>query len=127
MKTIITARVSAPGGHYSQAIVHGGMVYTSGQLGVDPKTRKAADSIEEQTEQALKNLSAVLVAAGSDINNVVKVTLYLTDINNFAVVNKIYAQFFGEHAPARSTAPAGPLPANYLVEIDAVAVVTGEV
>jgi len=122
MKMIMTAKAPPPIGHYAQAIVHNGFVFVSGQLPVSPKTRqKQGETIEEQTEQALKNLSSILLAADTDINHVLKTTIYITDLALFPAMNQTYARFFGEHTPARATAPVKELPMGCLIEIDAVA------
>ena len=106
MKEISTQNAPKPAGHYSQAIVHNNIVYVSGQLPIDPKTgEKRLGSIEEQTEQALKNLSEILKAAGSNINQVIKTTVYVSDIKLWGRVNAVYARFFGEHRPARAVVP----------------------
>jgi 2-iminobutanoate/2-iminopropanoate deaminase len=110
-------------GPYSQAIDAAGMVSCSGQLGIDPVTKKLADGIEAQTEQALRNLGAVLEAAGLGLADIVKTTLWLTDAADFAAVNAVYARHFREPAPARS-APivvALPLP-GARISIEAIAV-----
>lgn len=127
MKAVVTTKAPAPIGHYSQGIVHNGLVYVSGQLAIDPRTRqRVGDTIEAQAEQALKNVSAVLVAAGSDINHVLKCTVYLCNMEDGPKVNQIYGAFFGEHRPARATIPIKDLPNGYLIEIDAIGVVVRE-
>lgn len=116
---------AAPGaiGPYSQAIVSGGWVATSGQIGMDPQSGElVAGGVEAQASQALANLGAVLLAAGSDLSLVLKTTLYLVDMNDFAAVNEIYARVFGEARPARSTVAVAALPKGALFEIDALAV-----
>jgi 2-iminobutanoate/2-iminopropanoate deaminase len=124
MIEISTQNAPLPAGHYSQAIVHGDLVYVSGQLPVDPHTgEKRIGSIEEQTEQALKNLSAILRAAGSDVDRVLKTTVYVSDIELWDRVNAVYANFFGEHHPARAVVPTKELHFGFQVEIEAIAVV----
>ncbi len=111
-------------GPYNQAIVvkKAGLVYTSGQLGLDPETGNlAAAEIVAQTEQALKNLRAVLEAAGSDLNKVIKTTVFLANMDDFSTVNRIYGEFFDSHQPARSAVQAARLPKEALIEIEAVA------
>lgn len=126
MKTIITPRAPMPVGHYAQAIVNNGLVFVSGQLPINPKTQKVqGTTIEEQTEQTLKNLSAILMAAETDINHVLKTTVYITDLSQFQAMNKAYALFFGEHQPARASVPVKELPAGSLIEIDAIAALPG--
>ena len=124
MKTISTPDAPAPAGHYSQAIVHDGIVFVSGQLPIDPLTgEKRIDSIEEQTRQALKNVAAILTAANSNLGNVLKVTVYISDIDLWGRVNKVYAEFFGEHRPARAVVPSRDLHFGFQIEIEAIAVV----
>jgi len=123
MKLIATDGAPGPAGHYAQAVVHGELVYVSGQLPVDPATgEKRIGSIEEQTRQALRNLRAVLVAAGSDLDRVVKTTVYVSDIQLWDRVNAVYATFFGEHRPARAVVPTSALHFGFQIEIDAIAV-----
>lgn len=124
MKVILTPNAPKPAGHYSQAIVHEKTVYISGQLPIDPQAgEKRLASIEEQTEQALKNVAAILQAAGSDINHVLKTTVYVSDITLWDRVNAIYAEFFGEHRPARAVVPTKSLHFGFQIEIEAIAVV----
>lgn len=108
-------------GPYSQAVVVGEMVYTSGQLGMDPVTMELKETVEEQAHQACKNLIQVLEAAGSSIENVVKTTVFLDDINDFVRVNEVYAQYFKEPYPARSAVEVGKLPKLAKVEIEVIA------
>lgn len=124
MIPILTTDAPTPAGHYSQAIVHEDVVYVSGQLPIDPHTgEKRLGSIEEQTEQALRNVAAILEAAGSDISRVIKVTVYVSDITLWGRVNAVYAEFFGEHRPARAVVPTRDLHFGFQVEIEAVAAV----
>src|SRR5690349_24467379 len=98
IKRIITPNAPRPAGHYSQGVVHNGLVFVSGQLSIDPQTgEKKLGSIEEQTEQALKNVHAILKAAGSDWDSVLKMTLFVADINLWEAVNKVYIRVLGEH------------------------------
>ena len=126
MKTINTvATEHAPKaiGPYSQAIVVDGIVYTAGQVALDPQSGALVGAtISEQTEQVLKNLAAVLAASGSSLGHVVKTTVYLTDMADFAAMNEVYARRFGGHRPARSTVQAAGLPKGARVEIDAIAI-----
>jgi 2-iminobutanoate/2-iminopropanoate deaminase len=109
-------------GPYSQAIVTDGYVYTAGQIALHPETGELVDgSVEEQAVRVLQNLSAVLDAAGSSMNHVVKTTMYLADIADFVSVNEIYGRYFDQPFPARSAIQAGALPKGALVEIDAIA------
>ena len=109
-------------GPYSQAIKAGGLVYVSGQIPIDPNTGQfVSGGIEEQTEQVMKNLSAVLQAAGSGLDRVVKTTVFLGDMEDFAAMNQVYGRFFASEPPARATVQAAGLPRNAKVEIEAVA------
>ncbi len=125
MKEIISTE-NAPGaiGPYSQAIKTNGMVFCSGQIPIDTATGEfVSDDVAEQTEQVLKNLSAVLEAAGSDLNNVVKTTVFLADMADFAAMNEVYAKYFSENKPARATVQAAGLPRGARVEIECIALV----
>lgn len=110
-----------PVGPYSQAVSAGGFIFASGQLGVDPATGTMPPGVESQAEQALGNLRAVLEAGGSSMDRVVKTTVLLADMKDFAAVNRIYAGFFREPFPARAAFQVAGLPLNALVEIEAVA------
>lgn len=110
-------------GPYSQALVHGELVFTSGQIGMDPASGELPDGgVEAQARAALANLGAVLEAAGSGFDRVLKTTVYLVDMADFAAVNGVYAEVFGEARPARATVAVAGLPKGALFEIDAVAV-----
>ncbi|MFN0140917.1 MAG: RidA family protein [Pyrinomonadaceae bacterium] len=110
-------------GPYSQAIIANGFVYTAGQIGTDPKTGTLVEGgITEQTEQVLKNLAAVLKAAGSSLDSAVKTTVFLADMNDFAKMNEVYAKFFKKPYPARSTVQVARLPRDAKIEIEVVAV-----
>ena len=125
MKEII-ATENAPGaiGPYSQAVKAGNMVFCSGQIPIDVATGEfVSDDVADQTRQVLTNLSAVLEAAGTSLNNVVKTTVFLADMNDFAIVNEVYAEFFSENKPARATVQAARLPKDARVEIDCIALV----
>lgn len=109
-------------GPYSQAVVVNGMVYTAGQIPIDPKTGEiVGKTTAEQTERVLKNLAVILAAAGSGLDRVVKTTVYLADMADFPAMNEVYARYFTAHKPARSTIQAAALPKAVRVEIDAVA------
>ena len=108
-------------GPYSQAIMAGGLLYTSGQLGLDPDTGALPETIEEQTKQSLKNIQAIMEEAGLQKTDVIKTVVFLKNMSDFAVVNGIYADFFGEHKPARSCVEVAQLPKGGLVEIEVVA------
>ncbi|MGQ9665927.1 MAG: RidA family protein [Anaerolineae bacterium] len=123
-EVIATTKAPAAVGPYSQAIKANGFVFTAGQLGLDPATGKLVEGdVVDQARQALKNLQAILEAAGSSLEHVVKVTVFLEDINDFKRVNEVYAQFFTANPPARSAVQVAALPLGGLVEIEAVAVV----
>ncbi len=110
-------------GPYSQAVTYGDLIYTAGQIALDPaKMEIVAGGIAEQTERVLSNLEAVLKAAGSDLSRVLKTTVFLQSMSDFAAMNDVYARRFGSHRPARSTVAAAGLPRNVLVEIEVVAV-----
>jgi 2-iminobutanoate/2-iminopropanoate deaminase len=120
---IATPHAPAAVGPYSQAIRCQDLIYTAGQLGLDPATGKLVEGgIQAQTRQALRNLQAVLKAAGTDMGQVVKTTVFLQDIGDFGAMNEVYATFFGEAPPARSAVQAAALPLDGLVEIEAVAI-----
>ena len=124
MKVVSTDQCAPPAGHYSQGIVHNGLVYVSGMLAVDPVTgEKRLGSVEEQTLQALRNVDGVLGAAGSSRGQVLKCTCYIADIALWGRVNGVYAEFFGEHRPARAVVPTRELHHGFLVEIDCIAAV----
>ena len=109
-------------GPYSQAVAFGDFVFSSGQIPIDPETGQfVGGGIAEQTEQVLKNLSEVLRAAGADLADVIKTTVYLADMNDFAAMNEVYGRFFTEKQPARSTVQAARLPRDARVEIDVIA------
>jgi 2-iminobutanoate/2-iminopropanoate deaminase len=122
--SILTSAAPAPAGHYSQAVIYNDIIYVSGQLGIDPVSgEKSVRSIEEQTEQALKNVSEILKASGSDLAHVLKTTVYVSDIELWGRVNAVYAKVFGDHRPARAIVPTKELHHNFQIEIEAVAVV----
>jgi len=122
---IQTENAPAAIGPYSQAIKAGGLVFASGQIPIDPETGEfVAGGIAEQTERVLKNLAAVLEAAGSGLDQVVKTTVFLADMKEFSGMNEVYATFFSEPPPARATVAAAGLPRGARVEIEAVALVS---
>jgi 2-iminobutanoate/2-iminopropanoate deaminase len=119
---VSTPNAPRPAGHYAQAIVHDRTVYVSGQLAIDPQSgERRLGSIEEQTEQALQNVAAILDAAGSSLRSVLKTTVYVSDIRLWERVNAVYARFFGDHRPARAVVPTSELHYGFQVEIEAVA------
>jgi len=122
MKTIYTLNAPKPIGPYAQAVVSNGLLFTSGQIALDPISNDmAGEDIETQTRQVLANLAAVLEQAGSSPQKVVKTTIFLADLADFAVVNGLYGEFFGDHKPARSTVQVAALPKSARIEIELVA------
>ena len=122
MKKIVqTPDAPAAIGPYSQAWISGGLLVTSGQLGLDPVTNTLPDSIEKQAEQSLKNIQAIVEAAGFQLTDIVKTTVFLKNMSDIAVVNQIYADFFGDHKPARSCVEVSQLPKGGLIEIEVTA------
>jgi len=122
IQTVSTSAAPAPGGHYSQALVHGGLVYVAGQLPIvagDPQRRLAG--FEEQARQVLDNVAAILEAAGSGLECMLKATVYIADLAQWPAFNALYAERLGAHRPARSVVPVGPLHHGFLVEMDAIA------
>jgi 2-iminobutanoate/2-iminopropanoate deaminase len=120
----IVTTTNAPGaiGPYSQAIKAGDLVFCSGQIPIDPATGEFVSAdVEEQTEQVLKNLSEVLMAAGTSLKDVVKTTVFLADMNDFAAMNAVYGKYFSETRPARATVQAARLPRDARIEIDCIA------
>jgi 2-iminobutanoate/2-iminopropanoate deaminase len=126
MKEIIaTNQAPRAIGPYSQAVRAGNLVFASGQIPIDPSTGEfVPGGIAEQTEQVLKNLSAVFAAAGLTMNQIVKTTVFLADMNDFTAMNEVYAKFFAENPPARATVQAARLPRDAKVEIEAIAVIS---
>lgn len=123
MKTIFAKSAPAPVGPYAQAVEHGGIVYLSGQVPIDPATGSlVGEGIEEQAEQAFRNLSEVLAAAGLELRHLVRVGVYLVDLAEFPRVNEIYARVMGDARPARSTVQVAALPLGARIEIDGIAV-----
>ena len=124
MKNEIISTEKAPGaiGPYSQAIKAGNMIFCSGQIPIDVATGEfVSEGVAEQTEQVLKNLAAVLDAAGATLNNVVKTSVFLADMNDFAAMNEVYAGYFSAPAPARATVQVSRLPKDARIEIDVIA------
>ena len=122
MKKIIKTD-TAPGaiGPYSQAVEAGGFIFTAGQIPVDPRTGDIPEGITAQTKQSLSNVEAILVSAGLSLKNVVKVTVFLQDMNMFGSMNEVYSEFFKDEHPARSAVEVARLPKDVLIEIEAVA------
>lgn len=121
-RAIVTDAAPRAIGPYSQAIVTGGLVFTAGQIALDPATGEVVPGgVAEQTERVMANLRAILRAAGADLDRVVKTTVFLADMADFAAMNEVYARHFGDHRPARSTVAVAGLPRGVRVEIEAVA------
>lgn len=121
MKYVVTDQAAAAIGPYSQGVVSGDMFYSSGQIPLTPAGEIAGDTIGEQAHQVFANLKAVLAEAGSSLDNVIKTTVFIKDMNDFAALNEIYASYFGEHKPARSTVEVARLPKDVKVEIEVIA------
>lgn len=123
LKPVYTPAAPAAIGPYSQAIVAGNLVFTAGQVALDPKTGQLVGSdVAAQTARVLENVQAVLEAAGASLQSVVKTTVYLADMADFSAMNEVYGRHFGDHKPARSTVQAARLPRDAKVEIDTIAV-----
>jgi 2-iminobutanoate/2-iminopropanoate deaminase len=126
LRKVQTDQAPAAIGPYSQGIVANGFVFTAGQIPLDPATGSLVEGdIAMQTERVMKNVQAVLHAAGASLQTVVKTTVFLRDMGDFAAMNEVYGRWFGDHAPARSTVQAARLPRDVAVEIEAIAVVAG--
>ncbi|WBW49208.1 RidA family protein [Peptoniphilus equinus] len=122
MKILATEKAPAAVGPYCQGVVTGNLVYTSGQLPLVPETGElVSDDIKKATLQSLNNVKAIVEEAGSSVEKIVKVNIFLDNIDDFAAVNEVYAEFFGEHKPARSCVEVAKLPKNGLLEIEAIA------
>ncbi|MCH4533761.1 RidA family protein [Staphylococcus haemolyticus] len=125
MKTINTNKAPEALGPYSHAMVVNNLVFTSGQIPLDTEGNIVSDDVKEQTKQVLDNLSVVLEEAGSDLNSVVKATIFISDMNEFQQINEVYGSYFSEHQPARSCVEVGRLPKDVKVEIEVVGKVKG--
>ncbi|MCT4621714.1 MAG: RidA family protein [Marinisporobacter sp.] len=125
MKKEVVTTKNAPGaiGPYSQAVKINNLVYTSGQLPIDADTGVMPQTIEEQTRQSLKNVEAIIKEAGSDMSKVIKTTVFLSDMNNFAKMNEVYSEFFTDAYPARSAVEVARLPKDALVEIEVIVLI----
>ena len=122
IRSVSTPEAPAAGGHYSQAVVHAGLVYVSGQLPINPRTgERLLGPVEEQAEQVLRNIGAILEAAGSGLDRVLKMTVYVSDIEHWSAVNAVYARVMGEHRPARAIVPVKELHYGFKIEVEAVA------
>jgi len=123
MKAVSTNKAPQAIGPYSQAIIANGMVFTSGQIALNSNGEIVSDKIEKQTKQVLKNLTAVLEEAGSSLDKVIKTTIFLSNMDDFKIVNEVYSSYFNQHKPARSTVAVKTLPLNVKVEIDCIALI----
>lgn len=121
MKYITTDKAPIAVGPYTQAIVSNGFVFCSGQIGLDPVSNELVEGFEKQAHQVLKNLTAVLHASNSGLEKVVKTTVYLVDMNDYAKLSDVYGQYFSEHKPARAAVTVAQLPKGALIEIEAIA------
>jgi 2-iminobutanoate/2-iminopropanoate deaminase len=124
MQKVQTNDAPIPKGHYSQAVIHNGLIFVSGQLAINPETGEpVTGSIEAQTEQCLLNVEQVLFAAGSDLQHVLKMTIYVSDESLWGAVNETYKRILGEHKPARAIIPVSKFRDDFLIEIEAIAAV----
>lgn len=122
MEIIKTKNAPAPIGPYNQAVVHENTIYISGQVALEPDTGKMDNAnLAEETHRVMRNLGAVLQAAGSDFDHLIKCSIFILDMNEFKTINEVYASFFNEHHPARETVEVSKLPAGARVEISAIA------
>ncbi|HSX09514.1 MAG TPA: Rid family detoxifying hydrolase [Candidatus Saccharimonadales bacterium] len=121
MKYVQTEKAPRAVGPYSQGVVSNGFIFCSGQIGLNPKTNELVEGIDAQTHQVLKNLGEVLKSENSNLEHVVKTTVYLSDINDYPKVNEIYGQYFTDHRPARAAFAVAALPKGALIEIEAIA------
>lgn len=122
MKKIITTEAPLPAGHYSQAISYNGLVFVSGQLPLDPQTGKIVEGgIEAQLKQTIENIRSILAASNSTLDRIIKTNIYIPDINHWPEINRVYAEIFGEHKPARAVIPCGKLHFDALLEMEVIA------
>ncbi|CAG7656318.1 RidA family protein [Paenibacillus allorhizosphaerae] len=126
LKKVSTTEAPAAIGPYSQAVQFGNLLFTSGQIPLGLDGQVVAGGVEEQTHQVFRNLQAVLAGAGTDFQQVIKATVFIKDMNQFGTINEIYASYFGDHKPARSTVEVARLPKDVLVEIELIAAVNVE-
>ncbi|HEY3387333.1 MAG TPA: Rid family detoxifying hydrolase [Saprospiraceae bacterium] len=123
MEKIYTDKAPIPAGHYSQAIVHNGLIFVAGQLPIDPVNRKITEGgIEPQARQVIDNIAAILEAAGSGLDKVLKSTIYIPDSSYWPEINRVYAECFGDHKPARAVIPCGELHYGVLLEMEVIAI-----
>ena len=126
MNIVSTTNAPAPAGHYSQAVIHGGFVFVAGQLPLDPAVpERRVEGFEGQARQVISNVIAILEAAGSSADLIVKTTVYIADISHWPAFNKVYAECLGSHRPARTVVPVPQLHYGYLVEMDVIAALRG--
>jgi len=124
MENIFTDHAPKPAGHYSQAIVHNGLIFVAGQLPIDPVSQKITEGgIEPQARQVIANIESILIAAGSGLDKVLKSTIYIPDSSYWPEINRVYAECFGDHKPARAVIPCGELHYGVLLEMEVVAFV----
>ena len=122
MEKILTNAAPAPAGHYSQAIRHNGLVFVSGQLPLDPVSKEVVEGgIEPQLRQVMANISAILEASGSGLDNILKATIYIPDSSYWPEINRVYAECMGDHKPARAVIPCGDLHYGVLLEMEVIA------
>ena len=122
MEKILTNAAPAPAGHYSQAIRHNGLVFVSGQLPLDPVSKEVVEGgIEPQMRQVMANISAILEASGSGLDNILKTTIYIPDSSYWPEINRVYAECMGDHKPARAVIPCGELHYGVLLEMEVIA------
>lgn len=121
MKKVITNEAPVPAGHYSQAIIHNGLVFVAGQLPLDTLGKMIEGGIEDQVRQTINNIEAILLASNSSLKNVLKATIYIPDVKYWPDVNKVYAKMFGKHKPARAVIPCGELHYGAFLEMEVIA------
>ena len=127
MRFVETPRAPRPGGHYSQAVIHNGTIYVAGQLPIDPENPKGPPGdAAQQARQALANIRAILEGAGSGMEHVLQMTIYVSDIEYWGEVNRVYSEVLGDHRPARALVPVPNLHYGYLIEIQAIAALPEE-
>lgn len=120
-KVILTSKAPQPSGPYSQAVIHGGILYISGQVAVDPVTNKLiSGGVEQETIRSLENIKAIIAEAGGKLENILKITCFLADINDYAAFNNAYKNYFIKEPPARTTVQAAKLPSGVKIEMDAI-------
>jgi 2-iminobutanoate/2-iminopropanoate deaminase len=123
IKSIFPSEMQKPKGHYSPAIIHNGLIFVSGQLPLDANGEAQLGTIEEQTALCMKNIETILKASNSDLNHIIKTSVFIADIGNWAKFNETYSKIMGEHRPARVVVPCGTLNRGCAIEIDCVAIV----